>query len=381
MALMTSAQRSDLDTSIQAVDTTGVTGRQPSIIIGLDGLPVISYFNDSTDDLMVFHCNDLTCSSGTRSTVDSTNNVGQYSSITIGRNGFPSSVTMMQPHATLSSPAASTSLARTPLSQPSTQQASSASGHPSSPTLVAMPLLLITDQGNGDLLALNCVNETCTNNDVWTIDGTGDVGQYSSVMRNTRGDVWISYFDETNGDLKVARCSNANCNSPVIKTVDGNPSSASGGNDEVVGLWTSITAATDGSPLIAYSKYDGTNSSGGLVANCSNSQCTEATAYQFISAGSNIMFRDFSITLGPDGIGRVIHTLGSLNRAYFIDCSNPACTAAQINDQIIIDQVEDTVITIGADGLPILAYHEYSNDELRVVHCSDLSCEPYHRRR
>ena len=44
-----------------------------------------------------------------------------------------------------------------------------------------------------------------------TLDGAGNVGQYSSVTIGTDGLGLISYYDVTNGDLKVAHCSNLFC--------------------------------------------------------------------------------------------------------------------------------------------------------------------------
>ncbi len=44
-----------------------------------------------------------------------------------------------------------------------------------------------------------------------TLDGSGNVGQYSSVATGTDGLALISYYDATNGDLKVAHCSDLFC--------------------------------------------------------------------------------------------------------------------------------------------------------------------------
>jgi hypothetical protein len=38
-------------------------------------------------------------------------------------------------------------------------------------------------------------------------------------------------------------------------------------------------------------------------------------------------------------------------------------------------------VTIGADGLAIISYFDATNADLKVAHCSDLFCVPYHRRR
>jgi hypothetical protein len=39
-----------------------------------------------------------------------------------------------------------------------------------------------------------------------------------------------------------------------------------------------------------------------------------------------------------------------------------------------------TSVTIGADGLGLISYRDVTNGNLKVVHCSDLSCVPDRRR-
>jgi predicted regulator of Ras-like GTPase activity (Roadblock/LC7/MglB family) len=72
------------------VVTTGAVGFSTSIAIGADGLPVVSYYDDSTDDLRVVHCGNAACSASNTSTeVDADGDVGGFSSIVMGADGFP----------------------------------------------------------------------------------------------------------------------------------------------------------------------------------------------------------------------------------------------------------------------------------------------------
>ena len=76
--------------TITPVDTGGNVGRYPSITIGTDGLPVISYYDDTNGDLKVAHCGNAACSSGNSITpVDTGGDVGGETSITIGTDGLP----------------------------------------------------------------------------------------------------------------------------------------------------------------------------------------------------------------------------------------------------------------------------------------------------
>jgi hypothetical protein len=76
--------------TITIVDSTGSAGHDTSITIGTDGLPVISYYDVANGDLKVAKCANAACSgTSTISIVDSTGQVGYYTSITIGTDGMP----------------------------------------------------------------------------------------------------------------------------------------------------------------------------------------------------------------------------------------------------------------------------------------------------
>ena len=63
-------------------------------------------------------------------------------------------------------------------------------------------------------------------------------------------------------------------------------------------------------------------------------------------------------------------------------CGNAACSAATITT---VDSGGDVgvyaSVTIGADGLPVISYQDLTNGDLKVAHCSNRFCVPYHRPR
>ncbi len=76
--------------TVTTVDSDGIVGRHTSIAIANDGNPVISYYDDTNDALKVAACTTTDCTgTSTITTVDSTGDVGRYTSIAIGDNGYP----------------------------------------------------------------------------------------------------------------------------------------------------------------------------------------------------------------------------------------------------------------------------------------------------
>ena len=76
------------NTTQNALDSTEDVGKFTSITLGVDGLGLISYYDLTNNALKVAHCNDTLCSSAATYTLDSDGDVGWYTSITIGMDGL-----------------------------------------------------------------------------------------------------------------------------------------------------------------------------------------------------------------------------------------------------------------------------------------------------
>jgi hypothetical protein len=120
------------------VDSAGTVGGAASVIIGADGLGLISYNYGTNYDLKVLHCGNAACNSGNISTtVDSADYLAYYTSITLGADG--------------------------------------------------LGLISYYDDTNADLKVLHCGNAACTGgNTATTVDSAGWVG-WDSLGRT--GDV------------------------------------------------------------------------------------------------------------------------------------------------------------------------------------------------
>ncbi|MEP6637265.1 MAG: LamG domain-containing protein, partial [Acidobacteriota bacterium] len=76
---------------IRTIDSVGDVGVYSSIARGADGFPVISYYDQTNDALKFAKCNDASCAKTTILTLDAPAGVavGRYSSIGIGSDGYP----------------------------------------------------------------------------------------------------------------------------------------------------------------------------------------------------------------------------------------------------------------------------------------------------
>jgi hypothetical protein len=194
---------------------------------------------------------------------------------------------------------------------------------------------------------------------------SGNFREGSGVTIGADGLGLTSY--EASAHLKVAHCSNVACSSVTKATIDGSFD---------VGGWSSITTGADGLGLISYLDRD----NGSLkVAHCSDIICSSGTATT-IDSGDIGGFT--SIAIGSDGLGIVSYEApqtrqGELKIAH---CSNTACTSATITTLDPAGDLFGTSVTPGADGLAIVSYHNQTSG-LQVVHCSNVFCMPYFRRR
>ncbi|HKZ75195.1 MAG TPA: hypothetical protein VJ259_00880, partial [Actinomycetota bacterium] len=87
------------------------------------------------------------------------------------------------------------------------------------------------------------------------------------------------------------------------------------------------------------------------------------------SAGSVEL--DTSITVGADGLGLIsYHDKKDLNFDLKVaHCSDVACSSAALTT---VDSPGDvgihTSITVGADGLGLISYFDFANSDLKVAH-------------
>ena len=198
-------------TSLSTIDSTGDVGQYASITIGVDGNPIISYHDETNGSLKVAACSDTTCSgTATITTVDQL--IVWHTSITIGADGNP--------------------------------------------------IISYYAANSKDLKVAACTNPTCTDTPtITTVDSTDNVGPFTSITIGVDNNPIISYYDNTYKALKVAACTNPTCtDTTTITTVDSGSA----------GQYSSITIGPDGNPIISHADTDGNLK----VAACTNPTCS-----------------------------------------------------------------------------------------------------------
>ena len=66
-----------------------VNGVDFSLVVGSDGNPIITYFDDFEDDLRMYVCGDGSCTTGVDHSLDTDGYVGRHSSVAINDDGNP----------------------------------------------------------------------------------------------------------------------------------------------------------------------------------------------------------------------------------------------------------------------------------------------------
>ena len=308
-----------LGNSLATADSATFVGSYSSIALGADGLPVVSYYDNSNGDLKVVKCGNAACSDGNAiTTVDSAGTVGWFTSITRGADG--------------------------------------------------LPVISYYDYSNGDLKVAKCGNAACSSgNTITTVDSADNVGTYNSIRLGADGLPVISYYDQTNFDLKVAKCGDTACSSGnTISIVD---------SAGTVGGFTSITLGGDGLPAISYRDYTNAVLK---VAKCGNAACNSGNVITIVDGTGNVG-GDTSIALGGDGLPVISYSDVGNSDLKVAKCTNAACTGA--STITTLDSAGDvgsdgTSIALGADGLPVISYRDATNVHLKVAKCFRSTCMP-----
>jgi hypothetical protein len=349
-------------------NTVSAGGAHSSSVAGADGFPLVAVFDGSNNRLVVVHCNDATCSSPTSTPVDSsTANIGRYPSVTIGSDGL-GIISYLDGSNHYLRVAHCLNVACSSFQTKTVVSSGTVADDQPSITIGTDGLALISYVDNGNLRVAHCADVGCTSVTSNPIDATSVA--YSSIAVGADGLPLISYLDNANGDLQVAHCSDALCAGSTTTAFD---------TTDNTGYYTSLTIGSDGLGLVSYRDA---SASSLKVAHCDNLACTSATSSTV--DGTGIEGEYSAITLGIDGLGVISYYDGggATQDLKVAHCANVACTASSF---VTVDSAGtvgwNTSITIGSDGLPFVSYRDVSGDRVKGLHCPNVFCVGYLRRR
>jgi hypothetical protein len=310
-----------------ALDDSSIVGYS-SVAIGADGLPLSTYAGFHV--LKVAHCANLACTSAAITTLK-TCQCELFTSIAIGADG--------------------------------------------------LGLIAYTGQSVGYLEVAHCLDIACSSATTSTI-GEPDHFAFDevSITIGSDGLGLITFIDPKGLFPTVAHCENVACSSATVTSVDTNNFRDG----------SSVTIGADGLGLMSYEAFAHLK-----VAHCSNLACTSFTKATLDSCSdatcssattATIDSGDIggftSIAIGSDGLGFVSYeapqaNAGPIKIAHY---SNIACSEATATTLDPDGDLFGTPVTTGVDGLGLVTYKNETSG-LEVVHCSNVFCAPYFRRR
>ena len=307
--------------------TDASVGLYTSIAVRDDGRAIVSYYDETNDDLKIYSCDNQVCSSGTARTAagEGGSNVGLYASIAIRDNG--------------------------------------------------LPIVAYQNASDGSLEIYDCLDVDCSAGNSYTADsgGANNVGQDASIAIRLNGLPIISYTDTSALHLKVYDCSNVACSA-------GTPRIVVDGGTIPVGQGSAIAIRDSGLPLVVYRDSNG----GGHVNvfDCADIACTSGVS-QTIASGNFPPFPQLptivfprAIAIGQDGLPRIVY-LNNPQAASptmrLFTCVDTGCTAGSFNivGDFLAGQSSIAIRPDAADGLPIIAL---SRNPLTATDCYTGNC-------
>lgn len=247
-----------------------------------------------------------------------------------------------------------------------------------------IPVIAYVDASDYTLRVVVCGNELCdtsrsaTTYTTVTSVGEGGQGYRSGIAVGVDGRPIIAFRDGARRALMVAQCGDTRCaDGGAITITEIDPGEGVDVSSIDSGSHPSIVIGADGRPIIAYQD----RARGALkIAHCVDSACTSASIAILdrgqSSEGSGVG-ADTAITIGPDGLPIVAFRDGDEFALKIARCSDERCTQAVVSTVVHEagrDPGHSTGMRIAPDGSLVFAYADWSDDGIYVARCPDTTC-------
>jgi hypothetical protein len=238
--------------------------------------------------------------------------------------------------------------------------------------LDGLPVIAYHDSTNNRVKVAKCNDAACqTPATITPVTANATGGHFLSMAIGVDGLPVIAYWNQTFQTLNVLKCTNPACTG----TVTPNPVTTIG-----FGEFTSIAISADGLPVIAFSDQQRLR-----VAKCSAPDCSGGSGSQFITTTSN-SGNGPALAIGADGLPVIAFRDNSSGNGDLkvAKCSTPGCGGGPSTITTLATDGHvgfDISIAIGADGMPVITYHDNTTFQQKVVRCANAFCAPFFRRR
>jgi hypothetical protein len=228
------------------------------------------------------------------------------------------------------------------------------------------PIVSFYDLTNRDLKLMICNDSPCKDKkSIKKLDTTGMIGTYNSMQLGKTDNPIVSYYDATNGVLKLLHCDNSDCETYSTSIPD---------SESITGKYTSLVLDNNGFPVISY--YDVSNGDLKLL-HCDDAKCTE-NEMENISTPDNAGDVGLYTSIALDNTGNpVISYYASNTGLKIIHCDDPKCTGDESPYITTPDRGElgwYTSLALDTKGYPVVAYFDFTNANLKILHCDDPNC-------
>ena len=363
------------DTNCDILDSSGNVGQYTSLVLDGSGYPVVSYYDSTNRNLKLAHCNDPNCAGGNESLItldNSVGNVGKYNSLVLDISGYPVVSYLDGIHGLNLAHCNDPNCAGGDESIV-TVDSNSFAGWYTSLVLDSsgFPVVSYYDATNFDLKLAHCNDPNCDGGDenIVTVDSSGNVGKYNSLVLDSSGFPVVSYWDQTNGGLTLAHCNDANCDGgdESIVTIDD--------RFDNIGWYTSLELDSSGFPVVSYFNEHLDDL---MLVHCNDPNCDGGDeSIVSIDRFGGALGSYSSLELDSSGFPVVsyYHWInGDLKLAH---CNDPNCDGGD-ESIITLDNSGDvgqyTSLALDGSGFPVISYYDVTNENLKLVHCSDPNC-------
>jgi hypothetical protein len=348
-------------------------GAESSIVLGAQGYPVVAYYDQPNGNLKLLHCNDVNCAGGDDSiaTVDSTGDTGRQPSLQLDATGNP-----------VVAYGGNNSLKLVHCNDPNcvgnnesiTTPDASISGGFNSLELDATGNPVISYCGvAGDcetLKVMHCNDANCAGNNEMLASFPLEGGQYASLELNSSGNPVVAYCR----DGVLCECPGDTCDLKLL--VCGNPTCTSG--NTIVALDTANSGRATSLVLDAFDKpvVSFRMNSQLRVLRCGDPTCSSGNA-TFTTPAIDPAVRTW-IVLDAVGNPVIASDRSAQNDVVLLRCNDALCAgnneSLQVLESIGAAPGGEPSLVLDGAGNPVVSYTAQAS--LIILHCNDANCAP-----